>query len=398
MSVTAGAAVAVIAMALSLVAGGAAHAAAGGACSAPGGGHTVASVAGVRVWWQREATPASVRRQYGAGVTYPSYSGCAPGDQPQVLFRDYSGDDVTVRVAGDYVGLLDRGGSESLYLSDLVTGRTTSTRSFTGSLQDNGGSEANEPGPLLTWTVTSGGWLVYLDTLSDAEGFGTALVAFDGSRGTTLDLAPTGLTPEPTAIGKVAVSGETVSWWSNFSGTHRVKLRSSLLPAGLPKLLPNACQLVPRSLAKKLLGPLSAPAPAAPRVPPAGFWPRVRTGTDRSSCAYAPAADPAHTLDISEQRVTAAIVRRQQRAINNTPRADSTLVLPGIDGMLFDSRLVFAPTGREDLRMFIHDIEIDVRINYDETSNAENPAAYIETVGLAIERALNDAPPAASHG
>lgn len=387
-----GVAVALVAVCWLLLAGGAASAA-GGSCSVPAAAHGVASVAGVRVWWQREPTPASMRRQYGA--TYPSYSGCAPGYQPQVLFRDYAGDSVVVRVAGDYVGLLDRGGTESLYLSDLVSGRTTSTRSFTPSVQDNGGSEANEPGPLVSWTVTSGGWLVYLDTLSDAEGYGMALVAFDQSGGTTLDLVPTSSgAPE---IRNLSVNGETVSWSSSFSGKHRMKLRSSLLPTGLPTPLPNACQLVPRSLAKQVLGPLSATLPAAPLVPPAGFWPRVRTGTGHSACAYAAAGEPAQTMDISEQRVTAAVVKNQQRAIGNTPRADGTLVLPGVDGVLFDSRLVFSLTGREDLRLFIHDIEVDVRINFDTRSNSDNPARYVETVGLAIERALRDAAPAASH-
>jgi hypothetical protein len=227
-----------------------------GACSAPAGARRVASVSGVRVWWQSVPTPAGARRKYGARATYPRYSGCAPGHAPRVLFRDYSADKVVVRVAGDYVGLLDRGGTESLYLSDVLTGHTTSTTSFTGSIQDNGGSEANEPGPLVTWVVAPGGWLVYLDTLSDLEGFGMALDAVSESGATTLDLAPSGPSPGIGAspgIGGLVVRGNTVSWRSSFSGAHRVTLNPALLPAGLPEPVPSACELVPRSLARAFL-------------------------------------------------------------------------------------------------------------------------------------------------
>lgn len=332
-----------------------------------------------------------MRRQYGR-ATYPLYSGCAAGYGPLVVFHDYSGDAVVVRVAGDYVGLLDRGGTESLYLSNVVTGRTTSTTSFTYSVQDNGGSEANEPGPLVTWRVTSGGWLVYLDTLSDLEGFGSALVAFSESGATTLDLGSTG------AISGLVVSGNSVSWHSSFSGTHRVRLRQALLPGALPKPVPSACELVPPSLARELLGPLSPKSPPPPPVPPTSFWPRVRTGTHRSSCAYAAAADSSQTLGVAEQRVTPAIVSRQERAINNTPRADSALVLPGIAAMLFDSTSVFRPSGPEDLRMFIHGVEVDLTTNYDDYDpNADRAASELEAAGLVIERALHDAPPAAAH-
>jgi hypothetical protein len=321
-----------------------------------------------------------------------------------VLLRDYSADEVSVRIAGDYVGLLDRGGTESLYLSDVLTGHTTSTTSFTGSVQDNGGSEANEPGPLVTWVVAPSGWLVYLDTLSDLEGFGMALDAVSESGATTLDLTPSGPSPGIVAspgigaspgiaaspgIGGLVVRGNTVSWRSSFSGAHRVTLNSALLPAGLPKPVPSACELVPRSLARALLGPLSATAPPPPQVPPAGFWPRARTGTDRSGCAYAAAADPAQTVDVAEQRVTPAIVRQQERAINNTPRADNALVLPGIAAVL-GSRIEFPRPGPEDLRLFIRGIEVDV------TTNSDRAAGEIEVAGLAIERALHDVPAAGS--
>ena len=371
-----------------LFAGGAARAASTGACSTPAGAHQVESAAGVHVWRQSEPTPASARHEFGAGATYPSYSGCAPGHRAQVLLRDYSGDPVVVRIAGDYVGLLDRGGTESLYLSDLLTGRTASTASFAPSVQDNGGSEANEPGPLLTWKVASSGWLVYLDQLSDLEGFGAALVAFNESGATTLDLSP-----DQTQIGRLVVKGNTVSWWSSFSGTHRMTLRQALLPAGLPKPVPSACQLVPRSLAQKLLGPLSATPPPAPPVPPTGFWPHVRTGTNRSSCAYASAIDSSQTLDVTEQRVSPTLVKRQQRAFGNTPRADSALVLPGIAAMLFDSRVAFAPTGQEDLRMFIHGVEVDLVTEYGQS--ADRAVGEIEAAALMVERTLHDAPGAA---
>jgi len=132
-------------------------------------------------------------------------------------------------------------------------------------------------------------------------------------------------------------------------------------------------------------------------VPPTGFWPRVRTGTGRSGCAYVSAANPAQTLDVTEQRVTPAVLTNQQRAIGKTPRADSALVLPGIAAMLFDSTTVFAPSGPEDLRLFIHDVEIDITTTYGLTTNSNSAALEVETVGLAIERALHDAPPAASH-
>lgn len=387
-----GGGLAVLAISWLLLAGGAAQAAGtgSGTCSVPPGARPVASVDGVRVWSRTMSTPASARRQYGAGPTYPRYEGCAPRHQPHVLFRDYSGDRVVVRVAGDHVGLLDRGGEESLYLSNLLTGRTRSTRSYTPSVQDNGGSEAYEPGPLVTWRVLPSGWLVYLDTLPDAEGFGTALVAFGDSGATTLDLAPLGSGSRE--IGGLVARGKTVSWRSSFSGTNRVTLGRSLLPAGLPKPLPNACELVPQSLAAKLLGPLSATAPPAPPVPPAGFWPHVRTGTDQSSCAYAAAADPAQTVDVTEQRVTPAVVSRQEQAISNTPRADSALALPGIAAMLFDSRVAFAPSGPEDLRLFIHGVEVDVT-----TSGSNSVAHEPEAAGLAIERELHDVPPAGSN-
>lgn len=366
-----------------------------GACSVPAGAHAVASVAGVRVWSESVPTPAPARRQYGAGSTYPRYAGCVAGHQPYVLFRDYPSDGVVVRVAGHYVGLLDRGGSESLYLSNLVAGRTVSTRSYTPSVQDNGGSEANEPGPLITWRVAPSGWLVYLDTLADSEGFGTALVAFGDSGATTLDLAPV---TTPREISGLVVRGKTVSWRSRFSGTHRVTLGRALLPADLPRPLPSACRLVPRSLARRLLGPLSATPPPPPRVPPAGFWPHVRTGTNPSSCAYAAAADTTQTVEVTVQRVTAAIVSRQRQAINNTPRADSALVLPGNAAMLFDSRFAFSPSGPEDLRMFIHGVEVDVTTNYGRTNDSNAAAREIEVAGLAIERALHDVPPAGAHG
>jgi hypothetical protein len=374
-----------------LLVGGPARAAATapGTCKVPTGARRAASVAGVRVWQQAVPTPASVRRQYGAAATYPRYSGCVSGHRPQVLFRDYLGDDVVVRVAGDYVGLLDRGGMESLYLSDLLTGRTTSTTSFTPSVQDNGGSEANEPGPLITWTVTPNGWLVYLDTLSDFEGFGTALDAVAESGATTLDLAAPGPS-SGAAIGGLVVKGKTVSWRSSFSGSHRVTLGPALLPRSLPKRLPSACHLVPPSLARELLGPLAATSPPPPHVPPAGFQPPARTGTDRSGCAYAAAADPTQTLDIAEQRVTPAIVSQQLRAINRTPRADNALVLPGTAAVL-DSRIEFLPSGPEDLRLFVHDVEVDL------TTNSDRAAHEIEAAGLAIERALHDVPPAGAH-
>ena len=111
--------VACIAASWLLLGGGAARAA---GCSVPAAAHSVANVAGVHVWSQTVSTPTWARQQYGAGATYPMYSGCAPGHGSQVLLRDYSGDSVVVRIAGDYVGLLDRGGMESLYLSDLLTG------------------------------------------------------------------------------------------------------------------------------------------------------------------------------------------------------------------------------------------------------------------------------------
>jgi hypothetical protein len=361
------------------------------ACRLPIGARLVASAAGARVWRQSTPTPPWARPQYNARASYPRYSGCLAGHQPRVLFRDYAGDDVVVRIAGDYVGLLDRGGMVSLYLSNLLTGRTTSTRSFTSSLWDLGGSEANEPGPLLSWKVVPSGWLVYLDGLSDFEGFGTALVAFGESGGTTLDLAA--LAPSPgSAIGDLVVRGKTVSWRSSFSGTHRVRLGRALLPARLPKPLPTACRLVPRSLARRLLGPLAARSPA-PRLRLADFSPRARTGTDRSGCAYAAAADPRQTIAVAEQRVTPAIVSQQQRAINNTPRADDALVLPGIAAVLFRSRATFSPPpGPEDLRLFIHGVEVDLM-----TANSPRAAGEIEAAGLAIERALHDAPPARTH-
>lgn len=381
----------VVVMSCSLLADGAARAAGtgGGACSVPAGAHQVASAAGVRVWWQRVPTPAWARHQDGAGATYPRYSGCAPGHGPQVLFSDYTGDGVVVRVAGDYVGLLDRGGTESLYLSDLLTGSTTSTKSFTPSVQDNGGSEANEPGPLLRWTVTPHGWLVYLDTLSDLEGFGTALVAMSQSGATTLDVAALGTMGSE--ISGVVVKGKTVSWRSSFSGAHRVTLRRGLLPRALPKPTPNACKLVPPSLARELLGPLSATKPPAPPVPPTGFRPAARTGTHPSGCAYAAAADSSQTLAVAEQRVTPAIVSQQERAISRTPHADNALVLPGIAAVL-DSKIEFPFSGAEDLRLFIHDIEVDV------TTNSNSAADEIEAAGLAIERTLHDVPPAGASG
>ena len=368
-----------------LLAGGAARAASTGTCSVPAGARHVASVAGVSVWRQSEPTPASVRREFGAGATYPRYSGCAPGHGPQVLFRDYSGDAVVVRVAGDYVGLLDRGGTESLYLSDLLTGHTASTRSFSPSVQDNGGSEANEPGPLLTWKVASSGWLVYLDQLSDLEGFGTALVAFDESGSTTLDLSTLGNVPGSKGISRVVVKANTVSWRSSVSGAHRVTLSQALLPASLPKPLPSACRLVARSLAKELLGRLSATAPPSPQAPPSGYWPHVRTGTNRSGCAYAAAADSTQTLDVFEQRVTQATVSRQQQAINRNPRDDGALVVPGIAAVLRSGFRAF-PSLPEDLRLFVNGVEVDV------TTNSAKAAIEIEVAGLAIERALHDAP------
>lgn len=382
-----GGALALVAMCWLLLVGGAARAAGTGraVCGVPAGARGVVTGAGVRVWRQRVPTPASVRRLYGR-VSYPRYSGCASGHPSQVLFRDYLGDNVVVRVAGDYVGLLDRGGMESLYLSNVLTGRTTSTKSFTPSVQDNGGSEANEPGPLVTWTVSPSGWLVYLDTLSDFEGFGMALVAFGESGATTLDLAAGSATGRP-EIRSLVVTGKTVSWRSSFSGAHRVKLGPALLPAALPRALPSACELVPRSLARALLGPLSATTPPPPPVPPADFHPPAGTGTNRSNCAYAAAADPTQTLAVAEQRVTPSAVRHQQRAINGTPRADNALVLPGIAAVL-GSRIEFSPSGPEDVRLFIHGVEVDV------TTNSDRAAREIEAAGLAIERALHDVPPA----
>lgn len=102
-------------------------------------------------------------------------------------------------------------------------------------------------------------------------------------------------------------------------------------------------------------------------------------------------------INVAEQRVTPTVVRNQERAANKTPRADNALVLPGIAAVLFDSRLAFSPTGREDLRLFVNDIEVDVTTNYDLRTLSNNTAREIETVGLAIERALGDAPPAGSH-
>jgi hypothetical protein len=278
---------------------------------------------------------------------------------------------------------------ESLYLSNLLTGRTASTRSFTSSVQDNGGSEANEPGPLRSWKVTSSGWLVYLDTLSDLDGYGTALNAFSESGATTLDLAAPGPTGGP-GISHLVVKGKKVSWRSSFSGQHRVRLRQPLLPAGLPNPVPSACQLVSPSLASQLLGPLSANAPPAPSAPPSSFRPHVRAGTDRSGCAYAAAADTSQTLTVYEQRVTPAIVRRQQRALNNSPRADNQLVLPGVTAIL-GSMIEFPGSGAEELRLFANDVEVDL------TTNSDRAAHELETAGLAIERALHDAPAAASH-
>ena len=380
-----GVALAAAAISWLLLAGGAARAASSGACSVPAGARQVASVGGVKVWRQSAPTPASAHREFGAAATYPSYSGCAPGHAPRVLFRDYSSNAVVVRIAGDYVGLLDRGGTESLSLTDLLTGRTTSTTSFAPSVQDNGGSEANEPGPLLTWKVASSGWLVYLDQLSDLEGFGTALVAFSESGATTLDLSTLGNVPGSKGISRVVVKADTVAWRSSVTGAHRVTLSRALLPASLPKPLPSACQLVPRSLAEKLLGPLSATPPPAPPVPPGGFWPHVRTGTHRGSCAYASAADTSQTLDVTEQRVTPATVSRQQRAINRNPRDDAALVLPGIAAVLRSGFAPF-PALPEDLRLFINHIEVDV------TTNSPKAAVEIEVAGLVIERALHDAP------
>lgn len=384
-----GVAGAVVAISSLLSVAGTAGAASGGACSVPAGARSVATVGGVRVWSQSTPEPAAMRRQYGR-ATYPRYSGCAAGYPPQVLFNDYAGDPVAVRVAGDYVGLLDRGGTESLYLANVLTGATTNTTSFTDSVQDNGGSEANEPGPLDTWRVASSGWLVYLDTLTDLEGSGTALVAFGEAGATTLDLAPLSATGTP-EIGGLVVRGGTVTWRSSLSGTHRVRLTRALLPGGLPAAVPNACELVPPSLARELLGPLSATPPPSAPVPPTGFWPRVRTGSDRSSCAYAAAADSSETLGVAEQRVMPATVSRQQRAIDNTPRADNALVLPGIAAMLFDSRAVFHPSSPDDLRLFIHGVEVDL------TTSSSRVAGELEFAGLVIERELHEAPPAASH-
>lgn len=378
---------AVLATSWLLLSGGAARAAGDGACRVPAGARLVVSVAGVRVWSQTVRSPASARQRYGR-ASYPAYSDCAPGHAPQVLFRDYSGDEVAARVAGDYVGLLDKGGMESLYLSDVLTGRTTSTTSFTPSVQDNGGSEAFEPGPLIAWRVSPGGWLVYLDTLSDGEGSATALVAFTYSGGTTLDLAANSSTGAR-EIGGLLVRGRTVSWRSGFSGTHRVRLGRTLLPAALPKPLPSACALVPRSLARRLLGPLSTTTPPSPRVPPAGFHPAVRTGTDRSGCAYAAAADSSQTLAVTEQRVAPRVVSRQQRAINSDPRDDNTLALAGIAAVLH-SKIGwrgFPPSGPEDMRLFINGIEVDV------TTNSARAAGEIKVAGLAVERALHDALP-----
>lgn len=375
------------AAACALAAGAAWAATTPGACAAPAGARLVASSHGAWVWWQYARTPQSARRQYGARATYRRYSGCIAGHGPQVLFRDYSDDPVVAQVAGEYVGLLDRGGMESLYLSSLLTGLTTNSPA----VQDNGGSEANEPGPLLSWTVTRSGWLVYLDTLSDLEGFGVTLNAISGSGATTLDLAPQGNSPSAAPISHLVVKGKTVAWRSAFSGAHRVTLGPSLLPAGLPTRVPTACQLVPRSLARELLGQLSSMRPRRPRVPPRGFWPRVRTGTNRSSCAYAAAADPHQRVAITEQRVSPEIVSRQQRAINDTPHADGGLVLPGIAAVLRPG-VAFFPSVPEDLRLFIHGIEIDL------TTNSVRAASEIEAAGLAVERALRDAPPAGAYG
>jgi hypothetical protein len=368
-----------------LLGGGAARAA---TCTIPAGAHSVADVAGVHVWSQTVTTPMWARQQYGAGATYPRYSGCTPGHGSQVLFRDYSSDGVVMRVAGDYVGLLDRGGMESLYLSDLLTGHRASSTSFTPSVQDDGGSEANEPGPLRSWTVTPSGWLVYLDTLSDLEGYGTALVAFSESGATTIDLAAPGPSGGP-AISGLVVTPKTVSWRSSFSGQHRVRLRRALLPASLPERLPSACQLVSPSLASELLGPLSATAPPAPTGPP-NFRPHVRPGRDRSGCAYAAAADTSQTLIVYEQRVTPAVARHQQRGISYVPRADNQLVLPGNTAVL-GSKIEFPSSGTEDLRMFVNGIEVDL------VTNSDRAARELEAAGLAIERALHDAPGAASH-
>jgi hypothetical protein len=225
-----------------LLLGGAAQADA--ACRAPRGARTVAHAGGARVWRQTVRTPAAMRAQT-ARRRYPRYSGCVPGHPAHVLFRDYFGDPTAVRIAGRYAGLRDFGirvrggvsGRQVLYLFDLSTGRASSTSSFTPSVQDNGGSEAYEPGPLISWRVTSNGWLVYLDNLSDGQGFGVLLDAFSRAGATTLDLT------RPGGITRIKVKGSAVSWRSSFSGARRVRLSGALLPGRPPHPPPRACAL-----------------------------------------------------------------------------------------------------------------------------------------------------------